>query len=99
MRVAVPYEIIPGETRVALVPDVVPQLLKAGHTVAVQAGAGARAGFPDDAYAAAGATIEPDARAVYAGSQMIIKVQRPDSSGSGEELSMIEAESVLIGLL
>lgn len=99
MRVAVPYEIIPGETRVALVPDVVPQLLKAGHTVAVQAGAGARAGFPDEAYTAAGATIEPDARSVYAGSQMILKVQRPDSSGAADELAMIESESVLIGLL
>ena len=43
MRIAVPFEVIPGETRVALVPDVVPQLLKAGHTVAVQTGAGARA--------------------------------------------------------
>ncbi|MEO7368429.1 MAG: hypothetical protein ABIZ36_10750, partial [Gemmatimonadaceae bacterium] len=69
MRVAVPFEIVPGETRVALVPDVVPQLLKIGHTVAVQAGAGARAGFPDDAYAAAGATIESDARSLYSGAQ------------------------------
>jgi len=97
MRVAVPYEIIPGETRVALVPDVVPQLLKAGHTVAVQSGAGARAGFPDEAYAAAGATIETDARATYAGSQMILKVQRPDAAS--DEIAMVEPESVLIGLL
>lgn len=99
MRIAVPYEVIHGETRVALVPDVVPQLVKAGHTVAVQSGAGARAGFPDDAYTAAGATIEPDARSTYAGSQMILKVQRPESSGSTDELSLIEPESVLIGLL
>src|SRR6476620_84532 len=99
MRVAVPYEVIPGETRVALVPDVVPQLVKAGHTVAVQSGAGARAGFPDDAYTAAGATIEPDARSTYAGSQLILKVQRPVSSGATDEISLIEPESVLIGLL
>jgi len=99
MRVAVPLEVIPGETRVALVPDVVPQLLKIGHTVAVQAGAGARAGFPDDAYAAAGATIEADARSLYAGSDMVIKVERPASSDAGDELSMIEPQAVLIGLL
>ncbi len=99
MRVAVPLEIVRGETRVALVPDVVPQLLKIGHTVAVQTGAGARAGFPDDAYAAAGATIEPDARALYAGSEMLLKVQRPSTSGDGDELSMIEPNGVLIGLL
>ncbi|HZK77612.1 MAG TPA: Re/Si-specific NAD(P)(+) transhydrogenase subunit alpha [Gemmatimonadaceae bacterium] len=99
MRVAVPLEVIPGETRVALVPDVVPQLLKIGHTVAIQTGAGARAGFPDEGYAAAGATIEPDAHALYAGSQMILKVQRPDKSPAGDELEMIEPETVLIGLL
>ena len=99
MRVAVPFEIVPGETRVALVPDVVPQLLKIGHTVAVQAGAGTRAGFHDDAYAAAGATIESDARALYQGSQMLLKVQRPSASEDGNEVSMIEPNAVLIGLL
>lgn len=99
MRVAVPFEVVPGETRVALVPDVVPQLLKIGHTVAVQTGAGARAGFPDEAYLAAGATIESDAQALYAGSEMVLKVQRPTSTQSGNELGMIEPETVLIGLL
>ena len=99
MRVAVPFEIVPGETRVALVPEVVPQLLKIGHTVAVQTGAGERAGFPDAAYSAAGATIETDARALYAGSEMLLKVQRPFSSSGGDELSLIEPNAVLIGLL
>jgi len=91
--------VVSGETRVALVPDVVPQLLKIGHTVAVQSGAGARAGFPDAAYLAAGALIESDAHALYAGSEMVLKVQRPTSTQSGNELDMIEPETVLIGLL
>ena len=64
MRLAVPKEIVPGEKRVALDPEVIPQLLKSGHTVTVEAGAGIRAGFTDDAYASAGAVLAPDARSV-----------------------------------
>ncbi len=57
MKVAVPAESIPGERRVALMPDVVPQYVRAGLEVAVQAGAGTAALAPDDAYAAAGAQV------------------------------------------
>ena len=57
MKVAVPAEIIPGERRVATLPDVVPPLTRAGLEVAVQSGAGMRALAPDDAYAAAGAKV------------------------------------------
>ena len=95
MRVAVPTEIVPGEKRVALVPEVIPQLMKLGHAVTVQAGAGNRAGFPDDTYTAAGATIEPAASAVYAGSDLIVKVQRP----TADEIGMMDRGSTLIGLL
>lgn len=99
MRVAVPTEIVPGEKRVALVPEVVPQLLKLGHTVAIQSGAGTRAGFTDDAYAAAGAIIEADARSTYSGSGMLLKVQRPAIGPAGNELDLLSSGSVLIGLL
>jgi NAD(P) transhydrogenase subunit alpha len=81
MHLAVPREIVPGEKRVALVPEVIPQLLKMGHTVAVETGAGLRAGFPDDAYTSAGAAMVTDAGAVYANAEMILKVLRfPTSS-------------------
>jgi H+-translocating NAD(P) transhydrogenase subunit alpha len=96
MHLAVPTEIAPGEKRVALVPEVIPQLLKSGHTVAVQSGAGLRAGFTDDAYAAAGAAIMPDAGAVYSNAEMILKVLRPHVE---RELPGIASGSVLIGLL
>lgn len=98
MRVAVPNEIVPGERRVALVPEVVQQLLKLGHSVVVGAGAGLRAGFADAAYIAAGATIEETASAVYSGSEMVLKVQRP-LDGPGRELDLLERGTVLIGLL
>ncbi len=57
MKVAVPAEIIPGERRVATLPDVVPLLTRAGLEVAVQTGAGVHALAPDAAYAAQGASV------------------------------------------
>ena len=49
MRIAVPKETTPRETRVALVPETVGRLVKAGQQVVVETGAGAAAGFTDDA--------------------------------------------------
>jgi NAD(P) transhydrogenase subunit alpha len=57
VKVAVPIESIPGERRVALLPDVVPLLTRAGLEVTVQKGAGVEALAADDAYAAAGAEV------------------------------------------
>jgi H+-translocating NAD(P) transhydrogenase subunit alpha len=96
MRLAVPRETVPGEKRVALVPDVIPQLLKIGHSVAVESGAGIRAGFTDEAYRSAGATVIADADTVYRDTEMILKVLRPDVD---RELGAIASGSVLIGLL
>ena len=99
MRLAVPREIVPGEKRVALVPEVIPQLLKIGHTVAVEAGAGLPAGFTDDAYAAAGAIVAADAATALSGAEMILKVLRPDAANGSHELDAIEPGTVVIGLL
>ena len=59
MRVGVPKETWPGETRVAVIPVAVPPLVKAGLDVVVEPGAGSAAGFPDEAYASHGATLVP----------------------------------------
>jgi NAD(P) transhydrogenase subunit alpha len=99
MRVAVPLEIVDGEKRVALVPDVIPQLLKIGHTVVVQSGAGTKAGFPDEAYRTSGATIEKDSAGTYAGADLVLKIQRPTTDGPSNELAFLDAGSTLIGLL
>ena len=76
MRVGVPREIAGNERRVALVPETVARLVKAGHAVAVERGAGAAAGFPDAQYQAAGATLG-EVPGVVGGSEIVLKVQRP----------------------
>nr|WP_295106085.1 alanine dehydrogenase [uncultured Caulobacter sp.] len=77
MRVGVPSEIKPGEHRVGLTPTAVREYVGHGHTVLVQSGAGLGAGYADDVYVKAGATIAPDAAAVFAGADMIVKVKEP----------------------
>lgn len=101
MRIAVPKEIVSSEKRVALVPEVVPQLTKLGHSIQVERGAGTRAGFADAAYEDAGATLFPDALATYRGAELILKVQRPTNgtSAAGSEIEMMERGASLIGLL
>ncbi|HEY4734811.1 MAG: Re/Si-specific NAD(P)(+) transhydrogenase subunit alpha [Gemmatimonadaceae bacterium] len=101
MVIGVPREIATGEKRVALVPDVVPQLVRAGHRVIVERDAGLRAGFTDEAYRAAGSDIVDSAQEIYSGAQMILKVQRPGrEENSGEaELDMMSEGTTLIGLL
>ena len=77
MRIGVPTEIKNREFRVGLVPDSVKELTARGHSVLVQSGAGAGIGSDDDAYRAVGAEIAPDAAAVFANSDMIVKVKEP----------------------
>jgi len=77
MRVGVPAEIKPGEHRVGLTPTAVREYVDKGHEVLVESGAGLGAGYNDDAFRRAGASIAPDADAVFAGSALIIKVKEP----------------------
>ena len=95
MKLAVPAETRPGERRVALVPDVAKRLVGQGWQVAVQAGAGARAAFPDDAYAEAGATIAPDATAVLADAAAVVRVQPP----TAEEAALVAEGAVVLSFL
>jgi alanine dehydrogenase len=77
MHIAVPKEIKNREYRVALTPAGVRELTAAGHTVSVEAGAGAGAGFHDAAYETAGARIERDVEALFAAAELIVKVKEP----------------------
>jgi NAD(P) transhydrogenase subunit alpha len=100
MLIGVPREIANGERRVALVPEVVSQLTKAGHRVVVERGAGLRGGFTDEAYRTAGCDLADSADEIYSTAQMILKVQRPARNEAGEaELDQMTEGSVLIGLL
>ena len=77
MRIAVPKEVRPGERRVAATPENVARLIKLGFAVAVEHDAGAGASFGDDDYAAAGAEIVADTRALWQGGDIVLKVQPP----------------------
>ena len=96
MRISVPTETAPREQRVALAPDSVARLVKQQKLdVVVQRGAGLRAGFRDDAYVAAGATIVPDGASALGGTEIIAKVQPP----TAEEITRIDPGATLISLL
>ena len=77
MKIGVPKEIKTNENRVALVPAGAESLITAGHSVLIQQGAGEGSGFSDDDYTSVGAKIAPDAAAVWADSEMIMKVKEP----------------------
>jgi len=95
MRIGVPTEIKNREYRVGLVPDSVKELTSRGHSVLVQSGAGAGIGSDDDAYRAVGAEIAPDAAAVFANSDMIVKVKEPQEV----EWKMLRSDQILFTYL
>ncbi|SFW35340.1 Re/Si-specific NAD(P)(+) transhydrogenase subunit alpha [Nitrosovibrio sp. Nv17] len=96
MHIGIPVEIRAGETRVAATPETVKKYTVKGlHTVLVQAGAGAGASMPDEAYQEAGATLVEDAAALYAQSQIVLKVRAPKAA----EVALMRKDAVLLGLL
>ncbi|WP_426264786.1 alanine dehydrogenase [Sphingomonas sp. PWP1-2] len=95
MRIGVPKEIKNHEYRVGLTPPSVSDLVAAGHSVAVETGAGLGIDFEDQDYVAAGATILPDAAAVFAQSDMIVKVKEPQAS----EIALLEPRHLLFTYL
>jgi NAD(P) transhydrogenase subunit alpha len=78
MKIGALAESFPGENRVAMTPDSAAAIQKLGHSCLIQSGAGERAGFPDEAYAAAGVTVLPDAKAVMAQSEVLVRVRGPE---------------------
>ena len=77
MRIGIPSETKTLEGRVALVPAACADLVRHGHEVYVQAGAGLKSGFGDEAYARVGVRIVPDAAALYEKGELIVKVKEP----------------------
>ncbi|MEQ9350518.1 MAG: NAD(P)(+) transhydrogenase (Re/Si-specific) subunit alpha, partial [Alphaproteobacteria bacterium] len=101
MKVVAPKERRDGETRVAIVPDAARRLISLGLEVAVEAGAGASAGFSDESYAEAGATVVADAAQLFAAGDIVFKVQRPLTANEGapDELAMMKRGAMLVALL
>jgi alanine dehydrogenase len=95
MRIGVPKEIKNHEYRVGLTPASVAELVHAGHEVLVETNAGMGIDFADEAYTRVGARIAPDAAAVFAGSDMIVKVKEPQP----QEIALLEPRHVLFTYL
>jgi alanine dehydrogenase len=95
MRIGVPKEIKVHEYRVGLTPASVAELVAAGHELFVETGAGSGIDCPDPAFAKAGATILPDAAAVFAACDMVVKVKEPQPS----EIALLEPRHILFTYL
>jgi NAD(P) transhydrogenase subunit alpha len=93
MRIGVPLETRPGETRVAATPETVKKLISQGHSVVIQKDAGVQASQPDSAYEAVGASV--GSAADVFGAEIVLKVRAPEAA----ELKQIKSGSVLIGML
>ena len=101
MIVGVPKEIYPGERRVALTPVVVPMLAKAGLEVAIEAGAGVEAGYPDVLYQEKGAKIFADRAAVFAQCDIVVQVlcNGANDKNGASDLALMRRGQVLIGFM
>ncbi len=94
MKLGIPTETRPRERRVAATPETVGRLVGLGFEVLVEAGAGAEAGFPDAAYAEAGARVEADGAVVWA-ADVVTKVAPPTE----DEADRLREGAVLVSLL
>ncbi|WP_197525312.1 Re/Si-specific NAD(P)(+) transhydrogenase subunit alpha [Pseudobythopirellula maris] len=95
MLITIPTETAPGETRVAATPDSAAKLLKLGHQVTVQAGAGAAAGFSDAAYRDAGVTLGTDIASDLAAADLVLKVRTP----TDEEIAGMKRGAIVAAFL
>src|SRR5688572_3040975 len=93
--IGVPKETLPGEKRVATVPDVVAKLVKLGFAVAVESGAGDASNFSDDTYRAAGAEVAPDAPRLWARADIVFKVRPPTPA----EVQLLREGATLVGFV
>jgi H+-translocating NAD(P) transhydrogenase subunit alpha len=101
MKIGVPKERRPDESRVAASTDTVKRLVGRGIDVLVEAGAGERARFSDQSFIDAGAQLVDDAAALYREADILLKVRRPLAAGEGalDEMALLRSGQVLIGML
>src|SRR5437588_877920 len=95
MRIAVPTEPDPSETRVAATPETVKKYIGFGAEVAVQAGAGVKSGIMDADYQAAGAILASDAGGTIAGADIVLRVKRP----AGHEVEGAKPGAAVIAIM
>ena len=95
VAIAVTRERREGETRCAVTPETVKKLIALGATVSVEAGTGIGSSIPDADYAEAGATVNPDTRAVLDGADVLLKVRGP----TAQETSALKPGAVVVAML
>ena len=95
MKIGCPTEVKAQEFRVGLTPSAAREAVAHGHEVLIQSGAGTGSGFSDDDYRTAGAKILPDAAAIFADAEMIVKVKEPQPA----ERAMLRKGQVLFTYL
>lgn len=95
MKIVVPKETHPGETRTSITPASAGKLVKLGAQVEVESGLGMAAGFPDSEYTAAGATIATDRQALISSGDIVLRVRKPPT----EEIALLKPDSVHASLL
>ncbi len=101
MTIGIPREILPGEKRVAAIPETVGKMVAAGARVLIEAGAGTGAFIDDERYREKGAEILSDVREIYRRANLIMKVKEPqynEQLGS-HEAEMFAENAVLIGFM
>ncbi len=99
MKIGVPKETFPGENRVALIPAVVPQLVKAGMEVIVESGAGRAAGFRNRDYREKGAATLATREEVFAAADVIVQVRAlgANPEAGRADLALLRPEQTVIG--
>jgi len=95
MHIAVPKEVHPGETRVALIPEHIAKLVELGAHIAVETGIGQKLNFSDEDYAKAGASLEADRSRLLQTADMVLRIRKP----AMEEIDLLKEESIYVSLL
>ena len=95
MNIAVPKEIHPGETRVAIVPEHVARLVQMGAHITVESGMGQMLNFSDEDYAKAGASLEANRNNLLETADMVLRIRRP----AMEEIALLKEDSIYVSLL
>ena len=100
MKIGIPKEIVPGETRIAASPDSIRKFSALGIEVLVESEAGSGARMSDEMLAKAGAGIAADAKALYGEADLVAKVRAPLCGENGaDEFALVRPDAVLVGLL
>lgn len=95
MQIVVPAETWANERRVALIPDSVKKLTRAGLSVSIEAGAGEKSGFSDADYEEAGGSVSSDRNALISSGDIVLRVRKP----SNEEVALVKKGAIQVSYL